>query len=73
MRKRLAERGIPVYVVTTSHEGIEFLNRFGTPAALLEGDTRIAFDDRQNLDLVGTARRLLHYLANPARLLEGFD
>lgn len=73
MHRRLAERGIPVYIVTTSEYGIEFLDRLGTPAGLLEVDYHIAFDERQNLDLVGTARQILRYVSDPGNILRDFD
>lgn len=72
MRQRLAECGIDVHVFTTSQTGVDVLDQFGTPAALLESDDRVEFDERQNLDVSGTARRILRYLADPDQFLEDF-
>ena len=73
MAKRLAECGIPVDVVTTSRAGVEFLKKIGTSATLLEGDYRIEFDERQNLDVSGTARRILKYVSDPNQFLGDFN
>jgi UDP:flavonoid glycosyltransferase YjiC (YdhE family) len=65
MRRLMGEVGVAVDLITTSEEGRAFLAGLGDPAAVLGGDYRIEYDERQDLRRGATERRILSYLARP--------
>ncbi len=69
MRRLLAQRGISVDVVTTSREGVEFLDAFGVPATQLGSAPRVRYDAGQNIRGLSTRAGILRYLAFPGGCL----
>ena len=65
----LAPASIDVDIVTTSHEGIRFLETLGSPSRLLSEHFRVEFGDRHDMSRVRTDRRVLNYLLLPWRAL----
>ena len=65
----LADRGITVDIVTTTHAGVEFLRQFGTEATFLNDHFGVVYDGKQDIDKWGTESKTLAYLLLPNRML----
>ncbi|MFL5322344.1 MAG: glycosyltransferase family protein [Myxococcaceae bacterium] len=67
LRKLLIQHGIRVDIVTTSGEGVRFVEQMGHPCELLSTALELEFDDRHCLDVRRTRARMIRYLL-PSRL-----
>ena len=67
VRRLLAPRGVEVELVTTSHEGVAFLEGLGSPSRLLSEHFQVEFDARHDMRKGATDRRVTAYLLNPGR------
>jgi len=67
--RALAPAGVEVDIVTTSREGIRFLESLGSPSRLLSEHFRVEFGDRHDMSRLRTDRRVLNYLLLPWRAL----
>jgi len=64
VRAALLPRNVDVRIITTSHEGRDFLTALGTPSELLSTGYAVAFDCAQNIDRAATDACVLRYLVS---------
>ncbi|MEY4560924.1 MAG: hypothetical protein RLZZ618_201 [Pseudomonadota bacterium] len=64
----LRAAGVEVQLVTTSHDGVRFLQAFGLEAELLSTHYAVQFDACQNMLRRETDRNVAHYVFRPNRM-----
>jgi len=65
----LRKAGAHVDVLTTSEEGVQFLQRFDVQASVLSTHYAVQFDSEQNMLRKATNRNVAWYLFRPGRML----
>lgn len=64
VRAALLPRNVAVRIITTSHQGRDFLTALGTPSELLSTGYAVAFDTAQNIDRSATDACVMRYLVS---------